>query len=121
MIKRSIDLSEALELGGKMPFVWIRFLSAIYIGKNEDIEKKLDELEEARFFDSEKEVKIIRNGNCLQAWYSCLQSGDRVWKRSYTVRNPEFGGKIHVTCILNSDEDGQTYISDEKLSGWEEK
>ena len=51
MMKKEIDLSQALELGHKLPYVWIRSLSSVYMGKNNFQDKQLEELEEARFFD----------------------------------------------------------------------
>lgn len=119
MMKKEIDLSQALELGHKLPYVWIRSLSSVYMGKNNFQDKQLEELEEARFFDGDTEIKIIRIAQKLHAWYTCLDAEDCIMKYSYNVRNPEFGGKIQVSQILDSDEDGQTYICDEKLSGWE--
>lgn len=121
MTVKKIDLPEALERGRKLPFAWVRSLSFAYVGRNKEIEDELEEVEEARFFDEKTEIKILRTVDGLQAWCCEAEPDDHVLEHSYKVRNPEFGKEIRVTWMLDVDEDGQTYISGGRLSGWKEK
>lgn len=120
MILKKIDLSDAWRQGEGLPFIWMHSLSAVYAGRNIHIEDKLDEIEEVRFFDSRKEIKVVRLDDGLQAWYCEEEPEDHVLRNAYCVRNSKFGGKIYVTWMLGADEDGQTYVSGGRLSGWEE-
>ena len=120
MIIEKLDLTDALEAGHELPYVWIHELSRVYIGKNTDVDLQLEEVEEVRFFDEKAEVKIVRMETELQAWRITAEPDDHVIRHSYAICNQEFGGKLSVTWMLDADEDGQTYVKGERLSGWEE-
>lgn len=120
MIIEKLDLTDALESGHELPYVWIHELSRVYIGKNMDVDLQLEEVEEVRFFNGKTEVKIIRMEEELQAWRITEEADDHVISHSYAICNQEFGGKLSVAWMLDADEDGQTYIKGERLNGWEE-
>lgn len=119
MIQKKLELVEALKESHDMPYAMIRTLSTVYIGKYKNEEKLLNEWEEARFFDEKKEIRFFRKDDKLQAASMEGEKEDSVISRFYPTGNPEFGKKIKVTWQLSTDEDGQTYICGERLTGWE--
>lgn len=120
MIKEKMKAEEALEKGRMLPYVMIRALSEVYIGYQKEGEIDLSQLEEARFFDDITEIRLIRYENNWLATYIRLEEQDKVLKHVYKIANARFGKRLETAWILASDEDGQTYIAEEKLSGWGE-
>lgn len=114
----TLEVSQALELGMTLPYALIRSLSSVTLGPApEKIE--LDELIEARFFDSEQEVRIFQGETGPQAARFWEEAGDAVIKRTYQLANTAlFGQAIAVRQLLDFDEDGQAYVSWTRLAGW---
>lgn len=119
MIQKKMEVAEALKESHVMPYAMIRTLSTMYIGEYKDEEELLDEWEEAHFFDEDKEICFFRRDEKLQAVSKEKEENDSVIIHSYEIENPEFGKKIKIAWQLSTDEDGQTYISGERLTGWE--
>lgn len=114
----SLTVQEALQQGQKKPWAWVRSLSAVSLGPTPS-EINEAELLEARFFDQSEEVRIFRRNRTLEA--VSIMEGDSSFERQFKVENPMFGGKITVRYDLKQDDDGQMYISDVCLAGWEGK
>ena len=122
MKQEKITISEALEEGEKLPYAMIRTLSSVYVGlnkKREEIDPLLPELEEARFFSDKTEIKILYKDDDLIAIRAEEEHSDNGLVRKYSIANTEFGKTLWVSCDLEQDEDGQTYIRAERLIGWE--
>lgn len=119
MRQKKLELEEALKESRVMPYTMIRTLSAVYVGEYQNQEELLDEWEEAHFFDEDKEICFFRRDEKLQAVSKEKEENDSVIIHSYEIGNPEFGKKIKIAWQLSTDEDGQTYISGERLTGWE--
>lgn len=122
MKQEKITISKALEEGEKLPYAMIRTLSSVYVGlnkKREEIDPLLPELEEARFFGDKMEIKILYKDDDLIAIRTEEELSDNGLVKKYTIANTEFGKTLWVSCDLEQDEDGQTYIRTERLIGWE--
>lgn len=119
---KNLNISEAFEAGEKMTYMMSRTLSSVYLGMNSKREKTdefLSELEEIRFFNEKTEIKILRKENNLVAIQTEEEPSDNCLVKIYPIANPEFGKTLQISYNLSQDEDGQTYISDERFSGWE--
>lgn len=119
MIQKKLELTEALKESRFMPYAMIRTLSTVYIGTYKNEEELLEEWEDARFFDEKKEICFFRKDEKLQAVRKEEEENDSVIIHICEIGNPEFGRRIKIAWQLSTDEDGQTYISGERLSGWE--
>ena len=119
---KNLNISEAFETSEKMPYTMIRTLSSVYLGANPKREKTdefLSELEEIRFFNDKTEIKILRKENNLVAIQTEEEPSDNCLVKTYPIANSEFGKALQISYNLSQDEDGQTYISGERFSGWE--
>ena len=118
MKTEKLDAAAAIEAGKKLPYALLRFISAASLGPTpEDI--STDELEEARFFNETEEIRVFRTESGLNAVRVESEETDAVIQNWRTVDNKRFGQRIRVTKTLGRDEDGQAYIADARLSGWE--
>ena len=120
MKTEKLELRAGLEVGGQLPYAYIRTLSAVTLGENPGV-PELAELLEARFFDGEQEIRVFsRNGNweCVRL---AAEPGDELLEKSYKIGNSRFGEKLTVVDQLEADEDGQTYVAATRLAGWERK
>lgn len=118
MKTENLTLEKALEQGKQLPFALIRQYSAVSFGKTP---KTVDaeELLEARFFDQNKEIRIFRRDDALCAVSLVWEPGDRKMWASYSIENGKLGKSFSVCHLLNCDEDGQSYIEETCLTGWE--
>lgn len=109
---------QALEQIKTLSFAMITRLSEVTIGKAPN-EFSFDELIEARFFDSEKEIHIFQENG---AWrYICVseEDGTESFDKSYRLI-ADFGTKLVIRRHISYDQaDGQAYISNMRLLHWE--
>lgn len=114
-----MDVGEALDRGLSLPFALVRSLSRVTLGPAPEA-IDLDELMEARFFDSEQEVRIFRDETGLRAVCLTAGEGDVVLDKTYRLASRQFGRGITVRQVLDFDkEDGQAYVACTCLTGWE--
>lgn len=112
-----ITVRDAAERGRSLPYALIRSLSRVTLGPTPD-EIDFDELIEARFFDSEQEVRIFRGEMGFQAARLTAEDGDITIERAHDLANPIFGETVTVCSVLDFDEDGQAHIAHTRLAGW---
>lgn len=113
-----LEAGQALSRGRALPYALIRSLSRVTLGPTPD-EIDLDELIEARFFDSEQEVRIFHGETGLQAARLWEGAEDTVIERSYALANTAlFGRSIAVRQLLGFDKDGQAHVCYTRLAGW---
>ncbi len=112
-----ISAEEALRRGRKLPYALIRTVSSVTLGENpEQIET--EELLEARFFSDTEEIRLFRQDRELKGAAFIQEMGDCYLEKAYQIENPRLGRQITVRYELDADEDGQTYISSTRISGW---
>lgn len=116
-MRNILTKEQALEQIKTLPFAMITRLSEVTIGKAPK-EFCFDELIEARFFDTDKEIHIFQeNGE----WnYACIfEDGKTEFFDDSKGLISGRGKKIVVRKYIKYDEDGQAYISDMRLVSWE--
>lgn len=112
-----LSIQEAMEQGKKLPFALIHCMSSMTLGETPK-DCSMDELVEARFFSSEKEVHIFWSDG---QWHGILRrqdEGDLNVLKTYPLKNRKYGATITVCQHLNIDDDGQVYVAATRLSGW---
>ncbi len=120
MQSEQLTVDEAIRLGNQLPYAYERCLSKVYLGPNAGT-ANLKELQEARYFDSEREVRIFRRngswcGVCLRK-----EEGDHELTEVHGIENKKlFGGQLIICRTLAFDEDGQAYVCASRLAGWKE-
>ena len=113
-----LEAGQALSRGRTLPYALIRSLSRVTLGPAPD-EIDLDELIEARFFDSEQEVRIFHGESGLQAARLWEGTGDTVIERTGQLANAAvFGRSVTIRQLLRFDEDGQACVAHTRLAGW---
>lgn len=113
----TLDSKQALAEGAKLPFVMLQTVSAVVFAKNPyTIEET--EINEARFFDEQTEIRIFRQDGELQAVCLTEEASDRCIKETYEFANKVLGKELEICRVLDTDEDGQTYITATRLTGW---
>ena len=118
MKTEKLTVQQAVEQGRELPFVLIRSLSSIYIGRIREI-GSMDELLEARFFGEDQEIRIFHKGEELAAVCLKKEASDRELMEKFAVANERFGKSITVCSTLEADEDGQSYVAQKRLTHWE--
>lgn len=113
-----MDVNAALERGLVLPFALVRSLSRVALGPTPESVDRL-ELLEARFFDGREEIRIFRDEAGLQAVRLRSEAGDAALEQDLGLMNPMFGKTLRVRRVLEFDEDGQAYIAQTMLTGWE--
>lgn len=111
-----LELDKALELGGRLPYVYLREESRLYLGAG-PIDLNLNELIEARFFSEEKEIRLFRRMGKLCA--AIQEDGNKpAVTHRYSIANPAFGGELTTRQLISYDTDGQAYLGSPRLAGW---
>lgn len=113
-----MEADRALEQGMALPWALVRSLSQVTLGP---APREVDpaELLEARFFSAGEEIRVFREGDGLRAVRLTPQAGEAVLEEPRKIANPIFGTAVTVCRALAFDEDGQAYVSGERLIGWE--
>lgn len=114
----STQVDRALERGLAMPWAMIRSFSQVTLGPTPR-SVDLDELLEARFFSPEAEVRIFRGESGLQTACVEAEEGDVTLERRCGHLNALFGSAVTMRSTLGFDEDGQAYVANTRLTGWE--
>lgn len=120
MKQEKITVQQALQAGRALPFAMIRALSQVTLGHTPAGIAE-EELLEARFFDAEQEIRVFRYGDELRAVRLCAEADDRILYKTCRIANKRFGGSLTAAQLLESDEDGQTYIAATRLVDWKEE
>lgn len=115
-----LSAQEALTAGLQLPYAMIRSLSQVTLGRMPS-QVTEDELLEARFFNSEQEIRVFCGENGLQAVRLSAEPVDRALEETYEIENKQFGGSLTVARVLDWDGDGQAYVTATRLSGWKEE
>ena len=114
-----LSLNQGLEQGQALPYVYIREMSRIVIGRNPQ-EICLPEVLEARFFRPGTEIRIFRGESGLNAVKISAEEGDTYIDSTRTLANPQrFGSRLRFREYLTPDEDGQMCIEEVCLTDWE--
>lgn len=112
-----IPVLTALEEGMSLPFSMVRSMSTMSFGRVPE-EIDLEELLEARFFDSKIEIRLFWSDDQLCSIKLTEEDTDDLLYETFWIENPVFGSQFTVCNILDSDIDGQTYIKDTRLVHW---
>lgn len=119
MKTEKMQVEQALMLGMALPYAYLRCLSEVYLGKTPAV-VELAELQEARFFNGDVEIRIFAGEGTHQAVKLTVGKEDRSIEESYDIMgHGEWGRTLTVRHILSADEDGQTYVQTTCLAGWE--
>ena len=100
----------------QLPWVYLRSLSRVYLGKTPE-RLTMDELLEARFFSEQQEIRIFLSEDGLKAVRLEEETADRFLEKEIAV-NSGFGSSYTVHYLLQADEDGQTNRTVARLAGW---
>ena len=113
-----LTVQEALDRGHALPWAWVRCLSQVTLGPvPADISQ--EELIEARFFNTDEEIRMFRAGGQLRAIWLRAEPEDNTLERTWPIENPKFGQAVTVCYTLEADEDGQMSLGTARLTGWE--
>lgn len=116
MKKEVLPLPQAWEMGMQLPWVYLRSLSRVYLGKTPE-GLTMDELLEARFFSNLEEIRIFLSEDGLKAVRLEEEAADSILEEEIAV-NSGFGSSYTVHYLLEADEDGQTSRTVTRLAGW---
>lgn len=114
-----ISVEQAMEEGKELPFLFLRKLSSLYIGKSL-VAIDSSEIVEAKYFDNSKEIRIVKRDNGLSAVKLVAEENDKIVCKTYTIQNAIYGKEIDVACHLEYDEDGQGFIKTRRFIDWRE-
>lgn len=118
MKTEKMQVQEALTWGITLPYAYLRRLSTVYLGKT-PAEIELTELQEARFFDGQQEIRIFRRGDDFAAIRLWMEKEDHYMEETYDIMGRgEWGKSLKIRHILHADEDGQTYVQATCLVDW---
>lgn len=119
IIREALSKDEALSVAENYPYAIIYTNSGIKFGKTADIWKKDDSpFNEARFFKSDEEIHLFRYGDEMRAVRTKENGADYIEKK-YALQELFGGGRVIVREYLDTDEDGQTFVTATTLSGVE--
>lgn len=120
-----LEIEEAKRLAMDRKYAWVRELSTVHAGMTVNVYEEInwDEVEDARFFDNECEVHFFKDNDgaicaviVIDKDETCLES-----EREYVLEGrfaKSFGGKhVIVRSYISEDEDGQEFISCNRLAG----
>lgn len=116
MKKEVLPLPQAWGMGMRLPWVYLRSLSRVYLGKTPE-RLTMDELLEARFFSEQQEIRIFLSEDGLKAVRLEEETADRFLEKEIAV-NSGFGSSYTVHYLLEADEDGQTSRTVARLASW---
>ena len=130
-----LSLEAALEQGRKLPYAMISAPESVYLGPaakwpgfSQDGLSGLPEgLEEARFYDDRREIRIFRGERGLQA--VCLQGEECIYEtyrldpgfvrrmtELWGLMPEEVGDSLTVARDIAFDEDGQAFVETTRLA-----
>ena len=122
-----MNVNDIFENGIKLPYVYFRTVSEVYIGKKENITYDIESLvkntvlHEIRFFDDTDEYRLYFYDGALHGIHTSDDGTDDSYivRRKYKIENQKkFGKTIDVCCYIDSDDDGQNYIAYSRFCGW---
>ena len=114
-----LTLDRAAELGRQMPNALIRTAESVFLGDT-PVEFDLNSVTEARFFDGTAEIRVFIR-NCVHTAVRIeTEAGDPCMTECRLIENVENGKKLAVKKLLSFDEDGQAFVAETMLCGWEE-
>lgn len=119
-----LTLEAALELAAEFPLAYITELSRVSFGF---VPMELNPVEwvEAHFFDSTRELRFLPGDDGLVATLLTEEAGDRFVDDNPIFDNHAFAGlpdvekRVFIRKYIQSDEDGQAYISAVRFVGKE--
>lgn len=119
MKREALDVQEALRRSSALPFGWVCTLSKVTLGPA-PTQLPLDELVEARLFNSRSEIRLFWQEGKLSAAELTIEPDDMVIEQTCAIENTKlFGNTLTVRKVLDTDEDGQSYVAATLLAGWE--
>ena len=117
MKTENLEWKQALAEGENLPFVMLQMVSAVVFAKN-PYEFEMEEINEVRFFDKQTEIRIFRQDDSLKAVRLTAEGTDRCLHETYTFANRRLGNELELCRVLDTDEDGQSYIAATRLTAW---
>lgn len=119
MKRERLEVQTGIQRGYTLPYSWICTLSRVSLGPT-PTDISTEDLLEARFFGPTEEVRIFRRDGVLHAAVCVEEPEDHVLSETYALQNQSlFGKTLTVHQIIDSDEDGQCYVSAVRLADWE--
>lgn len=118
VITKFLSLEEAFSLVSSFPFAWIQELSRMTLGKNPGLPMQ-EEILEARYFDSSRELRLFPGEGGLQACLLITEDADHCLTEVHNIENTGlFGSSLTLGRVLDFDEDGQAYVKATRLMDW---
>lgn len=119
------NIENAISKGEKLPYIYIRNLSDLYVGKTSNYildGNKIDENEviELSFFGNNNEIKIMKSNNSLSAVEIIKEDSDDIISKTFKINNKVNGTEITVDYHIDYDQDGQAFIKTKRLADWRE-
>ena len=119
MIYKELTLDEGLKLAAESPYAYIKNMSSMHLGKNAPALIDTDQLLEGRFFDTDREIRLIREAGELKAFsFTAEEHDDFIPTEGKPLDG--FGSSFKKRSYISYDDDGQAYVSAVCLAGWEE-
>ena len=119
MIRTHLSVEEALSLGAKLPYAYIRRTDGVTLGPAPK-ETGTAHLLEARWFSDTEEIRIFQRCGELQAVRLQHSPEDAsLGNETYPLeKNSPFGTSLTMRRFLAMDEDGQMSVETTCLTGW---
>lgn len=117
MKTEKLEWEQALAEGKKLPFVMLQMVSAVVFAKNPYV-FETDEINEVRFFDKQTEIRLFRQNDSLKAVRLTAERTDRCLYETYTFANRRLGNELELCRVIDTDEDGQSYVAATRLTAW---
>lgn len=118
MIYQALPVEDALRLAQAKPWAYIKNMSSMHLGEN-PVSLDLTQVLDARFFDGQQEIRLLREEGTLHA-YAFTKEADDDCIDSTGTPLPGFGSSFTKHSYIRYDDDGQAYIAAVCLAGWRE-
>lgn len=121
MIIERLSVENAKMEAAEQSFAYIRYMSRVFLGKNDTENIEWEQILDARFFgEKDKEIRFFMEGNTLKAVCCTAEANDEYIEETIDKLQKGFGSSIKKRKYLSADEDGQKYITRVCLSDWKE-
>ena len=118
IINRIEDIKSIDKIIESYRYVWVQEYDSVNLGKGKDVTINYDNIIEARFFSSDKELHIFLFGDALCAIEIIKEEKDDYFEEKQILRK-RFGKSITLRYYIDYEDDGQAYIVNTVLSDCE--
>ena len=112
----AIKIEDAPDMAREFPCALIYHLSTATMGPP-PAEIQLDDIVEAHFFDSDRELRLISTQMGLEAYLLTEEVGDRYINFKAKLI-PKFGKSMTIRKYIETDADGQSFIAAVRIVDW---